>query len=181
MDAATAERLERMEAKRRAVLATIGSIPDEVLNRRPGEGEWSVVQVLAHVCLGEQLSVEQLRKRMATESPLQGVRRAGLGSRLRSMALSLALRSPLRFKAPARSTELPEHESLPALVERWDAVRADLATLLDELPPERATETLFSHPRAGRLTVGQALRFMEEHLDHHRAQVERVLARVGVA
>jgi uncharacterized damage-inducible protein DinB len=174
MDALSRSRFDRMEAKKAALFERLVGVTDEVLNRFPAEGEWSVAQVLAHLCLVEELSVRHLRERMAAAAPP-----GGAGSRLRSAALSLALRSGLRFKAPAMTAELPDRSSLAAIRERWDGVRVELEAVLGEVPPELATRALFRHPRAGRLTLAQAVRFMEEHLDHHRPQVERVLARVG--
>lgn len=167
-------RFERLEKEKTALFRRLDGLSDETLNRSPGEGRWSVIQVLCHLSRAEDLSLRYIRKKMQAEAP-----EAGVICRIKSAALSLALRSPLRFKAPAMSAEVPERETLGEVASRWDAVRREMVDALDEVPESDLSRAVFRHPRVGLISLEQALRFMQDHLDHHRRQLERILAEVA--
>ena len=173
MQPALRARFDRLEERKARLYVRLDGLSDEVVNRSPADGGWSVIQVLAHMSRAEDLSLRYIRKKMRADAPP-----AGLGSALRSAALSLALRSPLKFKAPPMSAEVPERARMTEVAASWDVVRRDLEQALDALPPEIAHRAVFRHPRAGMMSLDQALRFMEDHFDHHLKQVERVLAAV---
>lgn len=174
MQAALRTRFDRLEERKSRLFERLQGVPDEVLNRPAPDGGWSIIQVLAHLSLAEDLSVRYIREKMKGTAP-----RAGLGSALRSAVLSLALRSPLKFRAPAMSADVPERAALADVAASWDRIRLEMETVLDELPAEMLGRAAFRHPRAGRISLDQALRFMEDHFDHHLRQVEHRLAAVG--
>ena len=170
-------RCDRLEERKAKLFERLGGLSDEVLNRRPPDDGWSVIQVVAHLSLAEELSVRYLAKKLAeggADAP-----RAGFGSAFRSGLLTLALRSPLRFKAPTRSTDVPERATFSEVAAHWDTVRSSLLATVEAVPPEVADRAIFKHPRAGRINLDQALSFMEEHFDHHLRQIDRVLAAVA--
>ena len=173
MDDRLRRRFDRLETQQAALLARLDGLGDDLLNRTPGEGEWSVIQVLCHLCLAEELSVGYMREKMKGTASA-----AGLTHRLKSSLLSLALRSPLRFRAPGRSTEVPDWEALSVVAGRWGAARRELEEILDDQPAEMVDRAIFKHPRVGMISLDQTLRFVEEHIAHHERQIERVLARV---
>lgn len=166
---------ERIEASKAEILARLDGLDDEQLNRRPAENEWSAIQVICHLVRAESLSLRYIRKKMQGDDPGDG----GLGAKLRSGALSLILKLPLRYKAPSRSAELPERADLEATRCEWEEGRAGWKELVDSLSPEQARKTIFRHPVAGRLTLSQTLRFMDNHIKRHTGQVERILRHVG--
>ncbi len=167
------ERLDRLEAQRAALFARLEGLSDERLNQRPGEGQWSVIQVLCHLTSAEEASLADVRKRIGEPEKLQ---KSGIVGALKSAVLTFALRSGLRFKAPARAAEVPDEQSLKTTRQRWDAVRADWRSTIGSLPPELADKALFRHPRVGKISVAQALTFMRDHVEHHESQIDRILA-----
>lgn len=176
MDPRLATRFERLETARRELLHRLEGVDEEILNRAPRDGAWSVVQVLHHVLLAEELSIAYIGRKAQVEAG-----RAGPIERLRSWALSLALRSPLRFTAPPMSTELPERDSLPAVAARWEENRDHMRQVLSAIPPDGVDRAIYRHPIVGMMSVDQAVRFFEDHLAHHERQIERTLAAVGAA
>ncbi len=171
------QQLDGLERQRRDLLARVDGMDDDVLNRSPGEGQWSVIQVFCHLATAEEISLSTIRKRI--EEPEKAAR-AGIVNRLKSAVLTVALRSGLPFKAPRRTAEaIPEQRSLADTRVHWDEVRAGWQELVATIPADVADKEIFKHPRVGLLNLPQALKFMSEHVRHHAAQVERVLAAVG--
>lgn len=169
------QQFERLEEDKSRLFQQIEGLDDAQLNQRPGENQWSIIQVLCHLSKAEELSLIYIRKKMKDRSKLS---KAGLGSTLRSAALALFLRSPLRFKAPVRSAEVPEEQDLTTTVSEWDRVRIEWKAVIDSFPTEIQDQAVFRHPVAGRMSLSQALRFMEEHIRHHAKQIDRILAQV---
>ena len=167
---------ERLEGCRAELLARIEGLDHARLNRRPGENQWSIIQVFCHLTKAEEFFLAYIRKKMKDRSNL---RKAGFAGALRSAALTVALRSGLRFKAPARSPEVPEQQDLATTRSDWDDVRAEWKATIDSFPAELAGQAVFRHPVAGRMSLAQGLRFMEEHILHHAKQIDRILARVA--
>ncbi len=176
MTAELLRQFERLEECRAELLSRIEGLDEPRLNRRPGENQWSVIQVICHLTRAEELTLVYIRKKMKYRSNLQ---KAGIAAALRSVALTVALRSGLRFKAPARSAEIPEEQDLATTRGEWDRVREEWKATLESFPAELAGQAVFRHPVAGRLSLAQGLRFMEEHILHHAKQIDRILARVA--
>lgn len=177
MDSCLAARFERLETARQELLDRLSGIDEETLNRRPGEDAWSVVQVLHHVILVEELSVGYIeRKRNA--GPAE---RAGLAERVRSWILRVAMRSPFRFTAPPVSTDLPARDRLRNVASRWAEVRAGARETLGEIPSDTIDRAIYRHPVVGVMSVDQAVGFLEDHLAHHERQIERTLRVVAPA
>ncbi len=170
-----ARQFDRVEATKAEILSLLDGLTDEQLNRKPADDEWSAIQVICHLVRAESLSLRYIRKKMQGDN--HGV--GGFGGRLRSGALSLLLKLPFRYKAPARSAELPEYAELEATRREWEEGRADWKELIDSFPPELADRAIFRHPVAGMMTISQALRFMVDHITRHRGQVQRIVRRVS--
>jgi hypothetical protein len=167
-------RLERLEASRARVLASLDGFDAVALNSPPAPGQWSALQVLHHVVTTEALTLGYIRKKMQAGPALEN---AGVASRLRLLALEVALALPIRVKAPSAVAEVPRAVELAVLRARWDEVRRGLSELVRTFPAELEGRLVFRHPLAGRMTLGHALGTLQAHLGHHVRQVERALAR----
>lgn len=167
-------RLERLEASRTRVLEALDGFDAAALNCPPAPGKWSALQVLHHVVTAEALTLGYVRKKMQAGP---GLEKAGVASRLRLLALEVTLALPVRVAAPSAVAGVPGEVELAALRTRWDEVRHGLRELVRTFPAELERRLVFRHPLAGRMTLDHALGTLQAHLDHHRPQVERALAR----
>jgi len=165
-------RFERLEDTRREVLARWEGHDRTRLNRPRADGGWSVLQVLHHVITAEAGTLRYISKKMLAGTNLP---RAGLVSRLRLLALQLGNASPLRFRAPGVTADVPEEVDPEELRVHWDEVRAQWKQLLDGFPDELLDRTVFRHAMVGLMSLGDTLSFLQSHLDHHARQVERQL------
>jgi uncharacterized damage-inducible protein DinB len=163
--------LDSLEDAKSRLLNSLSSLSPEAMNRPPGPGRWSIVQVISHVTQSEALSVSYVNHKLKDPS---GLPRAGLAARLRLTLLVLALRSPLRVRAPDNVADVPESESPEQIARRWDEVRASLRALVSSYPSDHLQTAIFRHPFAGRLSLAHMLTFMGEHLAHHVRQIEAI-------
>lgn len=176
MSPAHRRRFEALEAARARALALLDGRDPAALDRPPGPGRWSALQVLHHVVEAEAGTLAYILKKMQAGSSLPA---AGLGSRLRGVALRVSLALPLRFRAPAVVASPPAHVDPDVLRARWDEVRRGWRDLLERFPPELGRRLVFRHPVAGRLSLSDALALQKAHLEHHLPQVRRAIGPVS--
>jgi uncharacterized damage-inducible protein DinB len=169
---AVRSRWQRLQDSHRVLLDTLDGV-DEDRMRRPGpDGGWSVIQIVGHLSLAEQHTLAYIRKKMQDPA----LPPAGALSFWRTAVVAVALRSPIRAKAPERTANPDADCTIAAARERWDGVRRDWGELVATLPPALADRAIFRHPRVGMMSLPHTLAFMREHVLHHRRQVVRRLA-----
>ena len=103
--------------------------------------------------------------------------RVRLASWWRLIALVVALRSPLRVRAPAVVAKVPEHRGLDEMLEQREGLREGWRAFVAGYPDELLDRACYRHPFAGRLSLGQCLITIQEHLTHHAKQVARIRER----
>lgn len=142
----------------------------------PVPGQWAAAQVIHHLLTAEQKIASALQQMLLTSA--DSWRLGTIKSQLRSAILRLALRIPgLKFKVPPTLLPPPppeDIEPLPKLRERWNAIRRQLEQVLNEFPSNKLNHTVFRHPRAGWLTVGQTVTSILDHTLHHQQQLNRI-------
>lgn len=173
MNESLRRRFERLEDMRREVLARLEGHDAARLNRPREDGGWSVLQILAHVITAEAGTRRYVSKKMLAGASLP---RSGLASRLRLAVLQIANASPLRFRAPAGTGDVPTDIDPAELVSRWAEIRAEWNALLDGFPHELLDRMVFRHALVGLMGLPDTLSFLQSHLAHHARQVERLLA-----
>lgn len=142
----------------------------------PVPGQWAAAQVIHHLLSAEKKIVNALHKALATSADTW--RLSTLKSKVRSTILRLALRLPgLKFKVPPTLAPPPtpdEIAPLPELRAQWQSIRRQLEMVLNEFPSNKMQHTVFRHPRAGWLTVGQTVTSILDHTLHHQQQLNRI-------
>lgn len=167
----------RWESAWRDLMTMLVDIPERSRCQVPPGGGWSVQQVLQHLYVAESSTLSYLRRKAEDPSALP---RVNLASRLRVMALELALASPLRFKAPAMASEahFPAEETWEQTLQRIRTNHQELHSFLRELDSRLERIQLFRHPVAGRMPIDGVFRFFRWHVRHHQRQVWRILGRL---
>jgi hypothetical protein len=162
-------RFERLEEMRHATLARLEGRDAARLNRPRDDGGWSVLQILHHVITAEAGTRRYVSKKMLAGASLP---RSGLASPLRLAVLRMANASPLRFRAPAGTGDVPTDIDPAELVSRWAESRAEWRELLDGFPEELLDRMVFRHALVGLMGLPDTLSFLQSHLAHHARQVE---------
>lgn len=142
----------------------------------PVPAQWSAAQVVHHLLTAEKTIVAALRRTLAADH--SALRLTNLKGKIRGLLLRLALRVPgLKFKVPPSLTPPPPPEAiapLPELRAEWQHIRRDLEQVLHEFPGTKLNHTVFRHPRAGWLTIGQTVNSVLDHTLHHQQQLNRI-------
>jgi uncharacterized damage-inducible protein DinB len=169
-------RFAALEESRDRLLHLVEGVEHGPLNRRPGPRRWSILQVLSHVIQSEELTLSYLQHKLQDPTRMP---RAGLASYRRLLTLVVALRSPLRFKAPGATGNVPESGTLAETLQRWENVRSGLAVLVATFPAELRDRAVFRHPFVGRMRLTHTLSFMKEHVEHHARQIAHIKREIG--
>lgn len=174
MDSKLESKFNKLESSRLQLLAELEKRDDKELNFHPGKDKWSVIQVMHHLIIIEQLSIGYINKKLTYRT---NIKKSGLGAAIRFFVLKSVLQTPFLFKAPKIVSEVPDNAGFKETKNQWDQVRKDMKELFDNLPEEFLNKNIFKHALAGKMNIYQMLSFMEEHFKHHVKQVDRITRR----
>ena len=164
-------KFERLEDSRKALIRTIDSLDESVLNKSPRPGKWSVNQIIYHLQKSEHASYNYVTKKLQSDDPT----RNGYKSKVASFILKIAFILPFKYKAPKVVRNVPGNLDFSKVNNTWEKNRLALWELISTLPEEIARRNIFNHPFAGRFNLLQMLTFFQDHFDRHRRQVLRIL------
>lgn len=144
----TADLLERFRRGAELVAVSITGAAGSEMDFVPEPNQWSIRQIVAHVCDAEIVATMRLRQIIAEENP-----------RLQAWDQD----------AWAKNLDYAKRKPSQSL-ETFRRVRAENYELLKDLP-----EPVFSrtgmHTERGTITLLQLLRLMAEHAENHAAQL----------
>ncbi|MEO6130984.1 MAG: DinB family protein [Saprospiraceae bacterium] len=168
---------ERMDQKKRALMAEIRKLSPDDYVRHPDQLTWSAGQIANHLYLSERLSLVYLKKKLSYPDTLIPYH---IKSRWSLFMVNFILWSPFKVRAPASIDMWAEKEVLipDELDARWNSVRTELSALIAEHENKFGNHLVFNHPFAGRMTMRQMLIFFNHHLAHHLRQINRVLKQI---
>jgi hypothetical protein len=171
MDSKLASLYHHIEKKRSELLALISSVPEETFYSAP-PGKWSISQIVVHLILAEQLSLQYLKKKSL------GIDHAGdtgLTDDLKYLMLKISQRLPIKYKAPKVLGEgSPQSAPLTESIAKWDALRTELKIFLDTIESRHLKRKIYKHAVAGRLNILHAVDFFNEHMLHHLPQITKL-------
>lgn len=154
------------------VIRQINRSDDQSVHRKPATDKWSAAQVLYHLRLSEEASLGYLRKKIPEISSLKNT---GLRNRYRSFLLRIFLLSPLKFKAPASVSDIPDQPDLEELTSAYLRIRSELRELMSQITESNAGKAIMKHPRIGPINAHQTMDFLEAHFIHHENQIKALL------
>ena len=166
------QKIDQLDNALDGLFARLTASSDKTLNESPGENEWSVLQTLQHVKMAEELSLKYVQKKLSYNPKLK---RAGLQTQLRRVAMHLFFAAPFKIKAPkAISGEaLATDASLKNIISDWKDQRARLRVYMESLPDELYKMEIYKHPFAGRLDLAGMFAFYQSHFNRHQKQILR--------
>lgn len=164
--------IEEMELRRNGLFAQLRKMDIDVLNKRPKEGKWSILEIVAHLVISEEMSVSYSLYKLKKNKPLPSV---NFINAIKSAILNKVLLWNIPYKAPSAVHPDPNSPySIDELEERWSKARADLGSIA-EFPLEQLKRGVLKHPYAGYLNYKQMLQFMSAHYAHHLTQINRIV------
>jgi uncharacterized damage-inducible protein DinB len=155
------EMARRLEAAGQELLRRVEPLAGEDLYRKPADGEWSVMQVLAHVAEMLPYWSRQAREIVARERDNEPFGRT--------------------HDDPGRVAAVEQHASngLDTMLARLRSGLAEAVGTIRGLPPNAWARTA-QHARRGEMTIEQIVQdFLVSHLDEHSQQIEATLSATG--
>lgn len=164
---------ERLEKQRKDILSEVRGLTNVQQTWRPAPDAWCLLEVFVHLMTAEGNGLMYMTKKVQGIDDLE---KGGISSNLRLALLNSFLRLPVKFEAPAGARFQPrEYYDFKEIEAEWNELRTEWQEFLDEFDKDSAEKLLFKHPVMGRFNLEQTLRFMFEHVDHHRAQIKRIM------
>ena len=159
-------KIATLEAQRISLLHKLESLSEEQLKFAPAVNSWSIVEILEHIILSEELSVNYALKKVQAPQLLTSVK---LGGRLKGKIMNVLLNLSLKFKA-SEMTSPKKKISMEDLKVRWEGSRTKLENLSSQAP-DILDKGIMKHPRTGYLNFSQLLDFFSAHYAHHLKQI----------
>ena len=163
--------LKRLDAVHQELINTISPLDPKLYSERPAEGEWSVAEIVYHLCLVEDRVTQELEAAIAREPR----RVAFLRRLIPTSIVSLRL---LRVKSPKAMTPL-DAPSRDLAIENYDRMRSNLKTLCDTYGEERFRNLVFKHPFLGEIDGVATISFVGYHEQRHYKQIREVLRKLN--
>lgn len=165
------EKYKRLDATWQEYRRIIGNATVEQRNFKPAPDKWCMLQVAQHILASENGTFRFFKK----YPPVKTGFTDQISGAVRSIALNIALKLPLKFKAP-KAPELNPETALPweETETAWVATRTELYNYFNSFEADKAAHIVFKHPLAGKFNVSQTLDFLLEHINHHLAQLKRI-------
>ena len=151
-EAALKELVERVARAQQEVLAQLEATPPEALYTRPREGEWSVMEVVAHVVEFQPTWAAKLRQIVEEEEPTVG-------------------RTPQEWEQRLSQIAAHAHDSPQEARRRLEEANRFALEALKALPPHGLERTCYRGDGT-RLTLLQYVdHFIAHHLEEHARQI----------
>ncbi|HEY8185719.1 MAG TPA: DinB family protein [Pyrinomonadaceae bacterium] len=163
--------LKRLDSVHQRLISAISPLDEELYSQRPGDGEWSVAEIVHHLCLVEDRVTKELRGAIAGPP-----RRVGFFRRL--IPTSIVSVRLIRVKAPKAMNPLDAPVKEVA-IENFDCTRASLKTLCAAHGNDRFRNLVFKHPFLGEIDGVATVSFLGYHELRHYKQIREVLRKLG--
>jgi len=159
--------LNRLDSIHQKLVNIVSSLDPKIYSQRPAEGEWSVGEIVHHLCLVEGRVIKELEGAIA-----QQPRRVSFLRRLIPTSI-VSLRFK-RVQAPkaVKPLDAPERE---LALENFDRARNNLKTLCATHGEERFRNLVFKHPFLGEIDGVATVSFVGYHEQRHYKQIRDVL------
>jgi hypothetical protein len=174
--AALNDAFSKLEKQRSELFEKLKAYDDKVLNQRPGENAWSVMEVLGHLAAVEEGSYKYLMKKT---QDINAAQKVGIKETLKSFMLNTYLRVPIKYKAPAVVMPPGIYISLSDARASWDRIRNSIPEVWMKLPEDRLDRNWSKHVAAGKLSLMQMLTFIGTHFSRHEKQIWKTLKAVS--
>ena len=163
--------LQRLDSIHQELVRTISPLEPDIYIQRPTSGEWSVAEIVHHLCLVEGRVIKELEGAIARPPKRVALLRRFIPTSIVSVRL-------VRVKAPKAMNPLDAPVKDVAL-KNFDTARNALKTLCATHGTERFRNLVFKHPFLGEIDGVATVSFVGYHEQRHYKQIREVLKKLG--
>jgi hypothetical protein len=162
--------LARLDAVHQKLLDCVSGIEANVYSQSPAEGEWSVGEIVHHLCLVEARVIKELENAIARPPRKVAALR-------RLIPTSIVSRRFIRVKAPKgmNPVDAPTRETA---IQNFDQTRTSLKALCATHGEQRFRNLVFKHPVLGEIDGVATVSFIGYHELRHYKQIREVLRKL---
>ena len=164
-------RLRALDERRCALLDEVEALSADRLTARPRPGKWTILEIVEHLVLAER---DVLRN--SPEPSRLVERRRDLKARVSYPLVLFVLKYGIPVEVPSPRMVPTGRASLADLRRDWDESQRWLRSYIDGLDRNGFGRAVFEHPVTGPLTVAQAVRLGQVHVETHARQISRLVA-----
>ena len=162
--------LKRLDTVHEKLSVAVRTTNPSLYSRRPGENEWSIAEVVQHLCLVEAAILKALQKGLDG-----GPAKVGFMKKLIPMRL-VSLRFK-KLKAPKIVTP-KDPPAMDELLKDFDEVRGRLKQLCAEYGSQRLKAVSVKHPFLGNIDGVAAVSMVNFHEERHLKQIREILKKL---
>ena len=163
--------LRRLNSIHLKLVSAVTALDDSLFSRIPAEGQWSVAEIVHHLCLVENAVIGELEKGLAR--PAQKI------SYLRRlMPTSIVAIRLVRVKAPKAMNPM-EPPAKAEIIANYNAARNQLKALYETHGRTRLKQVTFKHPFLGKITGLATISFVGYHELRHLKQIHETLKQLN--
>ena len=158
--------LKRLDTVHEKLSSAVRTTDPRLYSKRPGENEWSIAEVVQHLCLVEERIFEALEKGLEGGSPKVGFLKKLIPMRIVSLRFK-------KFKAPKMVTP-SDPPAMEEILENYDRARGRVKNLCAECGPERLKAVSVKHPFLGDIDGAAAISMLNFHEERHYKQIREI-------
>jgi DinB superfamily len=163
--------LRRLDSIHSQLVETITPIEDQLFSRSPSDNEWSIVEIVHHLCLVEERVIKELETQLANPP-----RKIGFLRKL--IPTSIVASRLVRVKAP-RSMNPINPPARAVVIANYDATRGRLKELCSIHGANRFKQIIFKHPFLGEIDGAATVSFIGYHELRHCKQIREVIKKLN--
>ena len=163
--------LKRFDAVHERLVTTIKAVDPALLSKRPAENEWSVAEVVEHLCLVEGAVMNYLESKL-DQPP---VKISFLKKFFPMWIVGLRFK---RLQAPERVRPASELPPMNELLRKYDQQREKTKQICNEAG-ERLNGIRFKHPYIGDMDGAAAVSMVAYHEQRHLKQIREILKKLS--
>jgi DinB superfamily len=163
--------LRRLDSIHSKLVGTISPIDDPLFSTSPAAGEWSIAEIVHHLCLVEESVIKGLETELSKPP-----RRVGFLKKL--IPTSIVASRMLRVKAPESVVPL-DPPARAEVIANYDALRTKLKELCFSHGEDRLKRLVFKHIALGEIDGIAAVSFVGYHELRHYKQIREVIKKLS--
>jgi hypothetical protein len=163
--------LRRLDSIHSKLLDTITLIEDPLFSQNPADKEWSIAEIVHHLCLVEARVIKELETQLASPPRRIGFLRKFVPTSIVAFRL-------LRVKAP-RGMNPINPPAKPEAIANYEAARSRLKDLCSIHGRNRLKQVVFKHPFLGEINGTATVSFLGYHELRHYKQIREVIKKLN--
>jgi len=160
--------IKHLDSVHQKLLAAVLPLDSDRFKHRRSASEWSIAEIVHHLCLVEERVIAELEKGLSGERQKPGL----LG---RIVPKSIVASRLVRVKAPEAVVPMNSPDKDEAIA-NFDAARNKLKLLCSIQGKKRLKQVVLNHPFFGKIDGTAAVSFVGYHELRHYKQIRELLS-----